>query len=160
MQKVSILIFVFAFGTFTNGLKILFLAPISSSSQWYHLENFVRALLNRKHDVTCLTRFCLRGEIPENYTEVLVDSSYNNISLHHLLYDANIQKQIYRNSLQFDFVISEETYHDSILLEEHHFNAPVFTVGKYIFKSRNIVDVMLTETITIQQRFAWNFKRI
>lgn len=53
--------------------KILFLAPFNAKSHWLFLENFVKALLQRQHEVTCITSISLTGAQPTNYTEVLIE---------------------------------------------------------------------------------------
>lgn len=53
--------------------KILFLAPFNAKSHWLFLENFVKALLQRQHEVTCITSISLSGTQPANYTEVLIE---------------------------------------------------------------------------------------
>ena len=55
-----------------NTYKILFLAPFNAKSHWLFLENFVKALLERKHEVTCITSITLSGVHPVNYTEILI----------------------------------------------------------------------------------------
>lgn len=53
--------------------KILFLAPFNAKSHWLFLENFVQALLERQHEVTCITSNTLAGSHPSNYTEILIE---------------------------------------------------------------------------------------
>lgn len=46
---------------------------VTGKSHWVYLENFVRALLDRKHEVTCITNVPMSGPKSENYTEILID---------------------------------------------------------------------------------------
>lgn len=55
-----------------NSYTILFLAPFNAKSHWLFLENFVKALLERQHEVTCITSNSMTGTKPANYTEVLI----------------------------------------------------------------------------------------
>lgn len=56
-----------------NGYKVLFLAPMNGKSHFMFMSSFVRALLDRGHDVTFLTSNSLKHLKLANYTEVLVD---------------------------------------------------------------------------------------
>lgn len=42
-------------------------------SHWLFAESFVKALLERGHEVTCVTSFGFDGPKPANYTEVFID---------------------------------------------------------------------------------------
>lgn len=53
--------------------KILFLVPFNAKSHWLFLENFVKALLERQHELTCITSISLTGTHPVNYTEILIE---------------------------------------------------------------------------------------
>lgn len=53
--------------------KILFLVPFNAKSHWLFLENFVKALLERQHEVTCVTSNSLTGTHLTNYTEILIE---------------------------------------------------------------------------------------
>lgn len=56
-----------------NGYKILFLAPLNGKSHWMYLQTFIEAILDRGHEVTCITSITFNGPKSENYTEVLID---------------------------------------------------------------------------------------
>lgn len=57
--------------------KILFLVSFNAKSHWLFLENFVKALLERHHEVTCITSNSLSGSHPDNYTEILIEPALN-----------------------------------------------------------------------------------
>lgn len=59
--------------TVGNSYKVLFLAPFNGKSHWIYLQNFVRALLNRGHEVTFLTSIPLDDIKSSNYTQILID---------------------------------------------------------------------------------------
>lgn len=56
-----------------NGYKVLFLAPFNAKSHIIYLQNFVRALIDRGHEVTFVTSIPLTDIKVSNYTEVLID---------------------------------------------------------------------------------------
>lgn len=123
------------------------------------MENVIGALLNRHHQVTCITSSKWSGTMPENYTEVLIDQPFDLNSVltqaqvfqardlsiftnfvrqakkrkmisEHCLNNSNVQKFIHRNDLSFDLVINEEIGIDSWLMFAHKFNAPIVTICK------------------------------
>lgn len=56
-----------------NAYKVLVLGPINSPSHFLYVSSFVRALLDRGHDVTYLTSNSMKNLNLANYTEVLID---------------------------------------------------------------------------------------
>lgn len=46
-------------------------------SHWLYAETFVKSLLERGHEVTCVTSFRLSGPKQANYTEVLIDPPFD-----------------------------------------------------------------------------------
>lgn len=56
-----------------HSYKILFLAPFNGKSHFLFMQSFVRAFLDRGHEVTFLTSNSLDHLKLSNYTEVLVD---------------------------------------------------------------------------------------
>lgn len=61
------------FATVTNGYKILFISTINGKSHWLFLQHMITALVDRGHDVTCVTAHTWIGPKPANYSEVLID---------------------------------------------------------------------------------------
>lgn len=59
------------------GSKILYTVPISGKSHWVYGQNFVDALLDRGHEVTCITSNAYAGSKHKNYTEILIDPPFN-----------------------------------------------------------------------------------
>lgn len=60
-----------------NGYKILVLGPMNGPSHFLYVSSFVRALLDRGHEVTYLTSNSLKNLNLSNYTEVLIDSPFD-----------------------------------------------------------------------------------
>lgn len=80
-QEIRIFVLLCVFATVANGYKILFLAPMFGKSHWLFSESLVKALLQRGHEVTCVTSFGLSGTKPANYTEVLLEEKMDVDSL-------------------------------------------------------------------------------
>lgn len=59
--------------TVCNAYKVLFLGPFNGKSHFLYIQSFVRALIERGHEVTFLTSNSLSHLNLANYTEVLVD---------------------------------------------------------------------------------------
>lgn len=72
-QKFPSAFVLLAFLSASNGYKILFLAPFSGPSHWNFLKNFAIELLNRGHEVTCVTNEPLTEHNSTKYTEILID---------------------------------------------------------------------------------------
>lgn len=66
--------------TATNGYKILVLGPTNGPSHFLYVSSFVRALLDRGHEVTYLTSNSLKKFNLANYTEVLIDPPFDFLS--------------------------------------------------------------------------------
>lgn len=66
-----------ALATTIHGYKILMMVPINGKSHWNYMESFVKALIDRGHQVTCITSIKLSGPKPDNYTEILIDPPFN-----------------------------------------------------------------------------------
>lgn len=61
------------FASITDGYKVLFLAPINIKSHWLFSQSLIKAIINRGHEVTCVTSTSFGDKIPANYTEILID---------------------------------------------------------------------------------------
>lgn len=59
--------------TVCNAYKILILAPMNGKSHFLYMSSFVKAAVERGHEVTFLTSNSLNDLNLANYTEVLVD---------------------------------------------------------------------------------------
>lgn len=53
--------------------RILFLAPANAKSHWNFLKVFIRELIGRGYDVTCMTSISMNDKNLSNYTEILID---------------------------------------------------------------------------------------
>lgn len=71
-QKVQFVVILCLF-TIVNGSKILFLVPFNGPSHWIILQNFVKALVNRGHEVTAIVNNPITNFQSTNYTEILID---------------------------------------------------------------------------------------
>lgn len=143
----------------TSGYKILFLSPLNGQSNWLFSRNVIKALLNRHHDVTCITPITWPDPKPDNYTEILalppVDLSQilpqrksfeaqsvsvlsdlllftkaGKMMADHLLSNTDVQRFLLRNDLSFDLVINEEFYMESLSMFAFKFSAPLITISK------------------------------
>lgn len=56
-----------------NGYKILFITFVNGKSHWLYFQKLVKALLDRQHEVTCVTSRTWAGLKPTNYTEILAE---------------------------------------------------------------------------------------
>lgn len=141
-----------------NGYKILFLAPGKAKSHFIFVSPFVRALLDRGHEVTYLTSNTLNLNIT-NYTEVLLDdvpktigtipqdefieqfssSVFTSIDTlnrlarfrNSLVYESKIfQKFAKQTGLNFDVIVAEEFYQESFLIFAHKYKAPIVAICK------------------------------
>lgn len=59
------------------GYKMLFLAPRMGKSHFLYISSFVRALLDREHEVTFVTIHSLSHLNLANYTEIRIDPPSN-----------------------------------------------------------------------------------
>lgn len=66
---------------YIHGYKILYMVPIHGKSHWVYAENFIEALLNKGHEVTCITNFEYRGKPHQNYTDVMIEDPFNFASM-------------------------------------------------------------------------------
>lgn len=66
-----------ALATTIHGYKILVMVPINGKSHWNYMESFVKSLIDRGHQVTCITSIKLSEPKPDNYTEILIDPPFN-----------------------------------------------------------------------------------
>lgn len=123
------------------------------------MQKFIRALLDRHHEVTAITPIPWKGIRPHNYTEVLVEPPLNieDILPQSRVFNAergsaltklfmlpmigkatadksfsseNVQRFLHDDSLQFDLVILEEFAMDSFLMFAHKFKAPSISICK------------------------------
>lgn len=60
-----------------HGYNILVLVPINRDGHWNYMQNFIKELLTRGHEVTCITSIKLTEPKYENYTEILIDPPYD-----------------------------------------------------------------------------------
>lgn len=63
--------------TVCNAYKVLVLGPMSAPSHFLYVSSFVRALLDRGHEVTYLTSNSLSKLNSANYSEILIDPPYD-----------------------------------------------------------------------------------
>ena len=61
--------------------KVLFIAPINGHSHWNYLKIFIRELINREYDVTCITSIRMNDKSLSNYTEILIDPPFNLVNM-------------------------------------------------------------------------------
>ncbi|XP_055295942.1 UDP-glucosyltransferase 2-like [Sitodiplosis mosellana] len=159
-MNLRIFAFLCALATTIHGYNVLVMVPINGKSHWNYMEVFVKELINRGHQVTCITSITISGPKPDNYTEILIDPPFNlqniikhedmfstvsdspfktaaifpmfaNMSTDYALSSKNVQEFIKRTDLYFDLVINEEIYHDVFLMFGKKFNAPVVTICPY-----------------------------
>lgn len=76
-QKFHFFAILCALATTVHGYRILVLVPINRSSHWNYMQVFIKELLTRGHEVTCITSIKLTGHKYENYTEILIDPPYD-----------------------------------------------------------------------------------
>lgn len=57
--------------------KILVLVPLNGEDYWNYMKPFVKELIDRGHDVTCLTNIAMNDENLKNYTEILIDPPFD-----------------------------------------------------------------------------------
>lgn len=67
----------FAIVSISNGYKILFLVPFSGPSHWILLQNFVKELINRGHEVTAIVNAPINNFKSPNYTEILINPPFD-----------------------------------------------------------------------------------
>ncbi|XP_055308151.1 UDP-glycosyltransferase UGT5-like, partial [Sitodiplosis mosellana] len=145
------------FVTLSNGYKVLFMGTFNGKSHSLNMQSFVKALLNRGHEVTFLTSQSMGNVNLANYTEILIDPPFDIHSLFlqdmlltmgeksaftaisdipayihvmnaYAFENPNVQKLIHSTDLHFDVVINEEFFADSFLMFAHKFNAPIVTI--------------------------------
>lgn len=143
----------------TSGFKILFISPSNGQNHWLFAQKLIKALLNRHHEVTCITPLTWPTSAPVNYTEILVhpqidlepifpqtkvfqakcESALSNVLLNtrmgkamaeHCLSNPSVKEFLNRNDLFFDLVINEEFYMESLSMFAFKFNAPLITISK------------------------------
>ncbi|ETN60500.1 glucosyl/glucuronosyl transferase [Anopheles darlingi] len=145
---------------FSDGYKILFLAPFPGPSHWLMMKHFISELAGRGHEVTCITAFQYGEPAPPNYTEVYIDPPYPirktfpvealfaasqssdfeklymywdlgvNTSRHGLESDP-VRQFIARRDLTFDLIIAEQFFQESWLMFAHQYDAPIVTISTY-----------------------------
>lgn len=76
-KNLRIFLAISALVTFCNGYKLLVLAPMNGKSHFLYIQSFVRAMLERGHEVTYLTSNSLNHLKLTNYTEVLIESPFD-----------------------------------------------------------------------------------
>lgn len=72
----AMVLILYSLSTAANGYEILVLGPYNTPSHFLYLSSFVRALLDRGHEVTYLTSISLKNSNQANYTEVLIDPPF------------------------------------------------------------------------------------
>lgn len=149
----------FLFLSATSCYKILFISPLNGQSNWLFSQNVIKVLLNRHHEVTCITPLTWPDPKPVNYTEILasppIDLSQifpqkkvfqahsqsalsefmlftkaGKLMADHCLSNPDVQRFLLRNDLSFDLVINEEFYMESLSMFAFKFNAPLITISK------------------------------
>lgn len=60
-----------------EGYKILLLVPINGKSYMNYIQVFIRELIGRGHEITCITHIPMSGAKLDNYTEVLIDPPFD-----------------------------------------------------------------------------------
>lgn len=60
-----------------NAANILFIQPFPGTSHWIVLQNFIKELVNRGHNVTAISNFPISNFQSSNYTEVLIDPPFD-----------------------------------------------------------------------------------
>lgn len=113
--------------TSVSGYKILFLAPINAKSHWIYLENFVRALLKREHEVTCVTSIKLSEPIPKNYTEVLIDPPFDVAS-----YGKFVLRFVNKNLFKEFAKVSQEQIYSTMAHASSFWTATAFPIFGYL----------------------------
>lgn len=61
----------------TNGHKILFMVPFNGPSHWILMQNFVKALVERGHEVTAIVNAPITKFHSPNYTEILIEPPFD-----------------------------------------------------------------------------------
>lgn len=56
--------------------KVLVLVPLNGKSHWFYMQAFVKELIERGHEVTCVTSIAMESK-PKNYTEILIDPPFD-----------------------------------------------------------------------------------
>lgn len=62
--------------TSVQGHKILVIVPMHGKSHWNYMKVFIDELINRGHELTCITNISMGKHKPTNYTEILIDPPY------------------------------------------------------------------------------------
>ncbi|XP_031631803.1 UDP-glucuronosyltransferase 1-10-like [Contarinia nasturtii] len=157
-MKFWVFLGIFLFADAISGYKILFIFPLNAQNHWQFSQRIIKTLLNRHHEVTCITSLPWPESMPINYTEVLVElplnlsqilhqkkigqaqSALSNILLftklgkiraEHILNSPNVHHFLHRNDLSFDIVINEEFYVESLSMFAYQFNAPLITISSH-----------------------------
>lgn len=66
----------FLLATSVQGHKILVIVPMHGKSHWNYMKVFINELINRGHELTCITSISMGKHKPANYTEILIDPPY------------------------------------------------------------------------------------
>lgn len=66
----------FLLATSVQGHKILVIVPMHGKSHWNYMKVFINELINRGHELTCITSISMGEHKPANYTEILIDPPY------------------------------------------------------------------------------------
>lgn len=59
-----------------QGHKILVIVPMHGKSHWNYMKVFINELIDRGHELTCITNIPMGKDKPTNYTEILIDPPY------------------------------------------------------------------------------------
>lgn len=73
LKNLRFLVVLSVLATLANGYNILVLGPHMAKSHWMFMSSFVKALIDRGHEITYLTSNSLKNLNLANYTEVLID---------------------------------------------------------------------------------------
>lgn len=51
--------------------------PMNGKSHMNYVQVFIRELIGRGHEVTCITSISMSGTKPDNYTEILIEPPFD-----------------------------------------------------------------------------------
>lgn len=66
----------FLLATSVQGHKILVIVPMHGTSHWNYMKVFISELIDRGHELTCITNIPMGKHKPANYTEILINPPY------------------------------------------------------------------------------------
>lgn len=72
----------------------------------------------------------LKSALKSPFVTIFEYPQFCQISADFALSSANVQAFLKRADLQFDLIINEEFFHDSLLMFAHKFKAPIVSISK------------------------------